>query len=110
MPALNVRELHNAIQQLRDPSHHWTFVESEMIENLKKVGFKNVQVVKKFEEAKTVDLWIHQTGSMNERSPLALVMRELSDLKVDTCMKLRLNEKNELMFSHIYCIWTGVRL
>ncbi|ETO27858.1 putative SAM-dependent methyltransferase [Reticulomyxa filosa] len=106
-PELRVRQLHNAIQQLRDPSHHWSFGENEMIEGLKKAQFKDAQVVLKFEEDKTVELWISQTGFKDERNALLIVLKELCDLKVDTCMNLRYNANNELVFSHNYCIWTA---
>ncbi|ETO19941.1 methyltransferase type 11 [Reticulomyxa filosa] len=98
-------ELCNAIEKLRDPSHHGFLWESDMLHLFESTGFERVETTDKFEDARTVRQWIEQTGSYDQRRGVEVLLRELLEHKVDTGMQLHLNDQHELMFVHRYVVW-----
>lgn len=90
--------LHDALEQLRDPSHVHCLSEAELLGSIAAAGFA-VEHVESWDNPRSFDEWAAIVEQARSIEPLRLVMRALADAGADAGIDLR-NDAEQLGFVH----------
>ena len=90
--------LHNALEELRDPSHVRLLAETELITAIERAGFR-VDSIEAWENRKTFTEWAAVVSEARSVEPLREIMRALAREGVDAGIDLSSSEE-EVSFTH----------
>ncbi len=98
---------HNALEQLRDPSHMRMLPRSELVARIRSVGL-GVEIAEAWSEPRELDEWVAITGSDERREELRARMLGLARRGRRLGIGLR-EEGSRLCFEHHWVIAVGER-
>jgi ubiquinone/menaquinone biosynthesis C-methylase UbiE len=99
--------LHNAVEQLRDPSHVHFFSHEELLHLIEAAGF-SVAGQETWEQQRAFNEWSAIIADPARTQPLEQVMRALAQAGQDCGVSLR-EQGGELRFTHTWCMIVASR-
>lgn len=99
--------LHNALEQLRDPSHVRMLALPELLACLRRGGFEPLHT-ESWQQQRTFTEWARIASSAARTAPLYEVMRTLCEAGLDADLSLRATD-DDLMFHHTWSLIVAER-
>lgn len=99
--------LHNALEQLRDPSHVRMLAEQDLLETLRCGGFKP-RLHESWQQQRSFSEWAKIVSAENRTAPLYEVMRTLCHAGLDAGLSW-LETEDDLLFRHTWALVVAER-